>query len=103
MFVVGMASVVLGYSLVYYGVSLWEKYRANVNNAGIPLSAILGLSNPIKSTPNANANNTQFPVAKLPFDESGSSGTTTGANPTTPTTPTTPSTGGSTGGYSVPA
>jgi hypothetical protein len=79
-FIVSIVMVILGYTLLYYGVGLWNYYRINGGTGAITpneLSTLFGL-NQTGGTP------------KLPFDESGS-----GAAPATNTITPSTTTGGS--------
>jgi hypothetical protein len=101
MFVFGMVGVVLGYTLVYYGVSMWKYYNGASaassttdgtsvpgNSNGIPLTVLLGLTK--------LSNNTSGQLTathpKLPFNLTGASAVTNNSAPAASST-TAPTTG----------
>jgi hypothetical protein len=86
MFLLGMAAAILGYTMLYYSMGLWEYYRtSNPDMTALPLSVLLGFR---------KLDGSKIDAVKLPFDESNtSSGTGTGSNTSTPS--------GGTGGSGV--
>lgn len=84
-FVGAMAFIALGYSVAYYGASMWMRYVAtgNTSGQGIPLRVLLfGISAVDTTVPN-----TVMPQSQPPFGATSTTAATT-ANPSpTPTTP----------------
>lgn len=75
MFIVGLASLVVGYAVVYYGIDAMSHYDSSSKTTkGIPFAAALGI-------PGGNASTTATVFAKW---GSAANPTTTGAAATSP-------------------
>lgn len=92
MFIVGMAAIAAGYTLIYYGVAMWRAYSQDLDptkktvDPAIPLGFLLGLTH----LPDSSGN---LPTTAPPFtlNAGSSGGAVPGSNAVTPST-------GSTGG-----
>lgn len=87
MFIVGMATIVAGYTLMYYGIDMMVAYQRGGTTGGIPLSVLFGVKSVASGTKSGAAT-----YSKPPFDLTGSQNAQGGTTPSSSTA--TPSTGG---------